>query len=53
MATMSTSCIIMDEATGVTYIDTIITSMGRVALSSPEQGTLTRGPIIEDIMDLA
>ena len=52
MAMMSASCIIMDEATGVTYMDTITTSVGRVALSGPEQGTPSRGPIIEDITDL-
>ena len=52
MVTMSASCIIIDEATGVTYMDTITTSVGRVALSGPEQGTPTRGPIIEDITDL-
>ena len=49
---MSTSCLIMVKATGVTYMDTVTTSMGRVALSGPGQGTPTRGPIIEDIMDL-
>ena len=53
MATMSTSCIIRVEATGVTYMDTITTSVGRMALSGPEQESPTRGPIIEDIMDLA
>ena len=49
---MSTSCIVKDDATGVTYMDTVTTSVGRVALSGPEQGTPTRGPIIEDITDL-
>ena len=52
MAMMSTSCLVMDEATGVTYMDTITTSVGMVALSGPEQGTPTGGPIIEDITDL-
>ena len=52
VAMMSTSCIVKDEATGVTYMDTITTSMGRVALSGPEQGTPTKGLIIEDITDL-
>ena len=53
VAMMSTSCIVKDEATGVTYMDTVTTSMGRVALSGPEQGTPTKGPIIENIMDLS
>ena len=53
VATMNASCIIKDEAMGVTYMDTMTTSMGQVALSGPEQGTLTKGPIIEDIMDLS
>ena len=34
VATMCTSCIIQDETMGVTYMDTVTTSMGRVALSS-------------------
>ena len=46
MAMMSTSCLVTDEATGVTYMDTITTSVGRVALSGPEKGTPTREPII-------
>ena len=36
VATMSTSHIVKDEVTGVTYMDTVITSVGRVALSGPE-----------------
>ena len=50
---MSASCIVKDEATGVTYMDTVTTSVGKVALSGPEQGMPTKGPIIEDITDLA
>ena len=53
MATMSASCIIKDKAMGVTYKDTVTTSMGQVALSGPKQGTPTKGPIIEDITDLS
>ena len=49
---MSASCIVKDEATGVTFMDTVTTSMGRVTLSGPEQGTPTKGPIIEDITNL-
>ena len=44
MAMMSASCIITDEATGVAYMDTITTSVGRVALSGPEQGAQPGGP---------
>ena len=40
VATMSVCCIAKDEATGVTYMDT----MGQVALSGPEQGAQLRGP---------
>ena len=49
---MCTSCIIKDEVAGVTYIDTVTTSVGRVALSGPEQETPGQGPQIEDITDL-
>ena len=52
-ATMSTSCIVKDEATGVTYMDTVTTSVGQVALSGTYQGTPAKGPIIEDITDLS
>ena len=52
VVTMCTSCIIRDEATGATYLDTVTTSVGRVALSGPEQETPAQGPTIEDVMDL-
>ena len=44
VATMSTSCIMKDEVTGVTYMDMITTSVGRVALSGHEQDTPAQGP---------
>ena len=50
--TMSASCIVRDEAMGVTYIDTITTSVGWVAISGPKQEASTWGPIIEDVIDL-
>ena len=53
VATMSASCIVMDEATGVTYKDTVTTSMGQVALSGPNQETPAKGPISEDITELS
>ena len=43
VATISASCIIKDEATGVTYMNTVTTSVGQVALSGPEQGAHHRG----------
>ena len=50
--TMTASCVICDEATGATYLDTVTTSVGRVTLSSPEGEILMPGPMIEDITDL-
>ena len=47
VATMSMSHIVRDEATGVTYMDTVTTSIWRVALSGPEQETPSQGPTIE------
>ena len=41
MATMSASCIVKDEAMGVTYMDTMTTSMGQVA---PSWGPQPKGP---------
>ena len=52
IATMCTSCIIQDETMEVTYMDTVTTSMGRVALSSSHMATCPPGPTIEDVADL-
>ena len=52
VVTMSASCIVKDEATGITYMDTVTTSVWQVALGGPSQGTPAMGPIIEDITDL-
>ena len=52
VATMSTSCVVWDETTGATYLDTVTTSIGRVALSVPEDEAIALGPKIEDVMDL-
>ena len=52
MATMSMSCIMRDKTTGITYIDTVTTSIGRVALSGPGQETPSQEPTIEDVTDL-
>ena len=46
---VSTSCIMRDEATGVTYMDTVTTSIGRVALSGLDSGALSLGPMIKDV----
>ena len=53
VAMMSTSHIMRDGVTGVTYMDTVTTSVGRVTLSDPELETLAQGPTIQDITDLA
>ena len=52
VATMSISCIMKDEAKGVTYMGTVTTSVEQVTLSGPEQKASTQGTIIEDFMDL-
>ena len=52
VATVCTSHIIRDEVTGATYLDTVTTLVGRVALSGPESDTAAQGLIIEDVMDL-
>ena len=44
VVTMSASCIVKDEVTGVMYMD--------VTLSGPGQEASTQGPTIQDIMDL-
>ena len=52
VVTVSASRIIRDEVTGATYLDTVTTSVGRVALSGPESETPAQGPKIKDVMDL-
>ena len=52
VATMSASHVVLDEATGVTYLDTVTTSVGRVTLSSPEGEIPAPQPEIEDVTDL-
>ena len=52
IATMSASHIVKDEVTGVTYMDTVTTSVGWVTLSGPKQETSAQGPPIQDVMDL-
>ena len=49
ISSVSSSHIIKDEVTGITYMDTITTSIGRVALSGPDPETFPTGPTIEDI----
>ena len=44
VATMSASCIVKDETTGVTYMDTMTTSMGRWPSVAPTRGPQPRSP---------
>ena len=46
---VSMSYIMSNEATGMTYMDTVTTSIGRVALSSPNSEASSSGPMIKDI----
>ena len=52
VATMSTSYIVKDKMMGVTYMDTMTTSVGWVTLSGPRQEASVQGPIIEHVTDL-
>ena len=52
VVTMCTSHIIGDKLTGATYLDTVTTSAGRVALSNTGHETPAQGPMIEDVTDL-
>ena len=52
VAAMYTSCIIQDETRGVTYMDTVTTSVGRMALSSSHLVACPPGPTIEDVTNL-
>ena len=52
VAIVSASHILKDEVMGVTYMDTMTTSVGRVTLSGSKQETSTQGTRIQDVMDL-
>ena len=45
--------IVHDEAKGVTYMDTVTTFVGGVALRNPCMVANLQGPTVEDIMDLS
>ena len=49
ISSVSSSCIVKDEIMGITYMDTITTSIGRVTISSPGPEAFPTGPTIEDI----
>ena len=51
VAMMSMRHIMRDEVTGVTYMDTVTSLLGRVTLSCPKQWTSAQGPTIQDIMN--
>ena len=46
---VSTSHIIKDETMGMTYMDTVTTSIGRVTISGPDPEAIPTGLNIEDI----
>ena len=48
LSSISSSQVVKDDITGLVYLDTMTTSIGRMALGSMETG---EGPIIEDITD--
>ena len=52
VVTMSTSCIVKDEVTGMTYMDTMTASVGHVTLSGPRHEASAQGPTIQDVTDV-
>ena len=52
VAMMYATCIFQDEATGVTYMDMVTISVGRVALGNCCMVANLQGPTVEDITDL-
>ena len=51
ISSVSSSCIVRDEITGLTYMDTVTASIRRVTLSGPNPEACPTGPTIEDITD--
>ena len=48
MSSMSFSHIVTDDAMGLTYLDTVTTSVGRIILCKPDPDD-SMGPIIDDV----
>ena len=51
MSSVCSSHVMKDNITGITYVDMIITSFGRIILSDPNPNASSMGPVIEDITD--
>ena len=51
ISSVSSSHIVKDELMGLTYMDTITTSIGRVTISGPGLEAFPTGPTIVDITD--
>ena len=51
ISSVSSSHIVKYELMGVTYMDTVTTSVGRVTIRGPGLEALPTGPTIEDITD--
>ena len=49
MSSVSSSHVMNDDITGITYVDMITTSFGRIILSDPNPNASSMGPVIEDI----
>ena len=49
ISSVSASRVIQDDTTGLIYMDTIATSIGRVVLSGPDQDISSTGPTLEDV----
>ena len=49
ISSVSSSHIVKDDATGLTYVDTVTTSVGWIILSGPDPNDSSTGPTIEDI----
>ena len=49
ISSVSSRCIVRNKITGITYMDTITTSIWRVTLSGPNPKACSTGPTIEDI----
>ena len=47
ISSISSSHVVKDDATGLTYVDTVTTSVGRILLSGPDLNASSTGPTIE------
>ena len=49
ISSISSSCVVTDDTAGLTYVDTVTTSVGRIILHELDPNATSTGPTIDGI----